>query len=554
MDNLPDDILIYILGLLSDTYPWLTISYIFNTLKQTCKHWNKIISLNSVQICQALEIPRLHFLAGTNQSEEIIKLFLKENLSLRAPDKNGYSPAFYATGNSAYASMRILKIGYALDTDYVTSKQLYELMDNTKPMHILLTEKNDVSLTYKIKNIYDPAKIKSIKKLLTYDTEKKDCFLFSDKIKHHVKLSKYNVLNDSYINRLLIYAYKNWLINRLWGMMNDRNYPYDGDIMKLYQKNNINLNTCNEKGDTFLHKAIVNDRLPIIKFLLSSKNIDINIRNIVFETPLSSAIHYHPIHIVKRLVEKSDIIYDEISINHIFYFSKCDCLNLILEHGFEPKVKHLIIGLCIAIRENISMDCVRTLSKILNINIPGICDGMHLTDLFKYDHIKILLLKYGIRLIEILIRENSPDCLEILLSDSSKLVNTPMKIIRYLPLSFAAECGYINCIKVLIKYGADINLKDVSGFTALHNAVCENHINCVRLLLESGADVNLQLGDYCGGYDGYTPLHFTPLYTRIDVVKLLLEYGADKTLRTKLGFTAKDFAIEYALLDIASML
>lgn len=173
MDNLPDDLLIYILGLFSDTYPWLTISYIFNTLKTTCKHWNKIILLNDIQICQILQIPRLHFLAGTNQSDEIIKLFLKDNLSLRAPDKNGYSPAFYATGNSAYASMRILKIGYALDTDCVTSKRLHELMDNAKPMHILLTKKDDVFLTYKIKNIYDPTKIKSIEELLTYDTEKK---------------------------------------------------------------------------------------------------------------------------------------------------------------------------------------------------------------------------------------------------------------------------------------------------------------------------------------------------------------------------------------------
>lgn len=507
MDKLPDDLLIEILGLLSGAYPWNTILYIFSTLKTTCVRWNKIISLNDIQICQILQIPRLHFLAGTNQSEEIIKLFLKENLSLRARDKNGYSVAFYATGNSAYKSMRILKIGYALDTDCVSNIQLHEIMGKSKPMHIFLTEceKDNTYPSTERKNLYDPSKIESIEEVLTYPTDKKDFFLLFDKIKRHVKFSRYNVLKDTYINQLIVYAYKNWLINRLWGMMNDHNYVYNEDIMELYLKNNINLNTCNEKGDTFLHKAIVNENFLVIFYLLDSKNVDINIRNAVFETPLSIALHYHPINIVTLLVEKPGISYDEISINHIFYFGRCDCLNLILEHGFEPKVQHLIIGLCIAIRENISMECVIILSKILNINIPGIRNGMHLTDLFKHDHIKILLLKYGTRLIEILIREKSPDCLEIVLSDSNKSVNMPMEFMRHSPLSFASECGYINCIKVLIKHGADINLKDGTGFTALHNAVCENHIDCVRLLLESGADVNSQLGDYCGEYDGYAP-------------------------------------------------
>jgi ankyrin repeat protein len=178
---------------------------------------------------------------------------------------------------------------------------------------------------------------------------------------------------------------------------------------------------------------------------------------------------------------------------------------------------------------------------------------MYLTDLFKHNHIRILLLKYGTRLIEILIRENSPDCLEILLADSNTLVNTPMEFMRHLPLSFAAEWGYTNCIKVLIKHGAQINLKDENGYTALHNSVCENHIDCVRLLLELGADVNSQI-DNSYDYGGYSPLHFTPVYNKINMTKLLLEYGADKTLCTKLGFTVRDIAVEFQCTDIISIL
>lgn len=69
------------------------------------------------------------------------------------------------------------------------------------------------------------------------------------------------------------------------------------------------------------------------------------------------------------------------------------------------------------------------------------------------------------------------------------------------PLIIASYKGHINCVRLLIKNGADIGSKSVSGRTALHAAVCGDHPSVVKLLLESGANVHATT------LNGSTPLH-----------------------------------------------
>ncbi|KAL9096282.1 MAG: hypothetical protein Q9165_001279 [Trypethelium subeluteriae] len=92
------------------------------------------------------------------------------------------------------------------------------------------------------------------------------------------------------------------------------------------------------------------------------------------------------------------------------------------------------------------------------------------------------------------------------------------------PLSYAAEGGHEQVVKLLVNEGADVNAVTQSGRyqTALIAASARGHEQVVKLLLEKGAEVNAQGGGHFG-----TALQAASECGHEQVVKLLLEKGAD---------------------------
>ena len=58
------------------------------------------------------------------------------------------------------------------------------------------------------------------------------------------------------------------------------------------------------------------------------------------------------------------------------------------------------------------------------------------------------------------------------------------------PIHYAATNGHLECLKVLLEYGTNIQAKDIEGNTAVALAAAGGHTDCVRYLLEQGANVN----------------------------------------------------------------
>ncbi|XP_038196179.1 ankyrin repeat and SOCS box protein 1 [Arvicola amphibius] len=89
------------------------------------------------------------------------------------------------------------------------------------------------------------------------------------------------------------------------------------------------------------------------------------------------------------------------------------------------------------------------------------------------------------------------------------------------PLRIAATAGHGNCVDFLIRKGAEVDLVDVKGQTALYVAVVNGHLESTEILLEAGADPN------GSRHHRSTPVYHASRVGRDDILKALIRYGAD---------------------------
>jgi ankyrin repeat protein len=101
--------------------------------------------------------------------------------------------------------------------------------------------------------------------------------------------------------------------------------------------------------------------------------------------------------------------------------------------------------------------------------------------------------------------------LAVMLSSCTKEVD--MKLLE------ASSNGEVALIRSLIEAGADPNISDLDGQTALVRAIRSNEFNSVATLLELGAKVNLTSAP------GHSPLYWTTVTGCIKCAKILIRYG-----------------------------
>ncbi|XP_030341427.1 ankyrin repeat and SOCS box protein 1 isoform X1 [Strigops habroptila] len=89
------------------------------------------------------------------------------------------------------------------------------------------------------------------------------------------------------------------------------------------------------------------------------------------------------------------------------------------------------------------------------------------------------------------------------------------------PLRIAATAGHGPCVDFLLRKGAEIDLVDVKGQTALYVAVVNGHLECAKILLEAGADPN------GSRHHRSTPVYHAARVGRADILQELIRYGAD---------------------------
>jgi ankyrin repeat protein len=132
---------------------------------------------------------------------------------------------------------------------------------------------------------------------------------------------------------------------------------------------------------------------------------------------------------------------------------------------------------------------------------------------------------------------------------------------EYLPAAFlsAAKQGHLECMKLLLAHGVDVNVQDKEGSTALIEAASKGQAEAIRFLLQHGANLELRTK----GMFASPALHHALLGLRrkesvedengkfihrwigdpLESVRLLIEAGADPNSIAKHG----DYPLEHAI-------
>lgn len=119
--------------------------------------------------------------------------------------------------------------------------------------------------------------------------------------------------------------------------------------------------------------------------------------------------------------------------------------------------------------------------------------------------------------------------------DHGGLVN-PLKPIRNPPLITAIKNNHEEVVQVLLSAGADANLADSEGLTAMHEAAGWSKPEVLRALVEVGGDLNVR------GPNGLSPLHYAAVQGNLPTVQCLVELGANLLAKTNQGKMVLDYA------------
>jgi len=104
-------------------------------------------------------------------------------------------------------------------------------------------------------------------------------------------------------------------------------------------------------------------------------------------------------------------------------------------------------------------------------------------------------------------------------------------------LMIASVGGYGDVVETLVKHKADVNKKhQQSGITALMLAAAYDHPDVVRILLDNGAQIDAK------DDSGWTALIHAASYGHSDTVRTLLNRGADANAKNSDSHTALSFA------------
>ena len=149
-------------------------------------------------------------------------------------------------------------------------------------------------------------------------------------------------------------------------------------------------------------------------------------------------------------------------------------------------------------------------------------------------------------------RRSQPGTVQVLIAEGLDVNHTDnygRHSLIYLTSYFREE--YPEMVELLLENGAEIDLQDEQGRTALRWAAERRHHETIAILLEAGAEVNVQ------DNDGETPLiAIAPIRSggSVEIAQMLIDFGADVTIEDNRGKTALNWAEKYGREEMVELI
>lgn len=309
------------------------------------------------------------------------------------------------------------------------------------------------------------------------------------------------------------------------------------DILESLLALGADLSFCDQNGYTALHLAAFSGCLTSISFLLT-KGMDVNIHTKCF-TPLHFAAFGSAPEAVKMLMNNgakinltttssssqsssgngnSKLSADESLLHCAVKSNALECLKIFIDEGAD--VNQLRSNGTNALHLAADLGHAQCLEILLNAPNAD-------------PNIKICVREKESTALHLAADEGNVECVTLLLS---KGADAKVKNHRgFTPLHLAARTSSLECVELLLRDGnAEANTEDFDHRTPLHAAIgkADSAFDIIELLISWGANVNAK------DVYGFTPLHLAALDGLAHCVELLIYHGADVTTKSRKGTSA----------------
>lgn len=245
------------------------------------------------------------------------------------------------------------------------------------------------------------------------------------------------------------------------------NILLESDLVDVHAEDEINERNC-------MHEAAIYGRDHVLNIALRNQ-VDVARVDVYGRTPLHYACMYGHVVMAGALMESGP--------------NTIDCLD---HDNFTPLI-HAIVHHKFACAQQLLGYGARidpeSESDHVPLNLACQYGSVEIANLLLDKQAKILPDAEGLFPQHLVARSGqSPDTL-LMLERYGADLDQRDKLYQWTPLFHAASEGRVDCIRILLERGVDVQILDEKGFSAMYYATWEGHLQCIKLLGSTNAGI-----------------------------------------------------------------